>query len=286
MKRYYIQIKDNSVTVLDALIQNLSLTCLQAQKLIHQGSVWQVKPEKRIKDGTRVVTNELLRVNLPFYQVVECHITADDVAYDDKWLFVVYKKANVPVHPTPYSDIDSLSWAVGEYCADSLGGYVPSAINRLDKPTQGLVFFAKDKETERRLHAMFREHAMKKRYIATTHPVDALQSSYCIRDAVEWNDKTKTALTYVRFIGEYNRLFYYLVFPQTGRTHQIRQHFLKRIAPLFGDKKYGHGTSHDEMGLICFEYKFTHPRTGNVVRIRKLPEDITIIHQRCQETNT
>lgn len=277
MKRYYIQIKQQSMRVLDALMKNLSLSEEHASRLLYQGSVWQVQPEKRVKDGAQVVQDLLLRVNIPLYPVKECILQPDAIVYEDKWLAVVYKQANVPVHPTPYSDIDSLAWAIGNHYGDSLGGYVPSVINRLDKPTQGLVFFAKDKETERRLHAMFREHMMKKRYIATTLPFSGVEQSYCIRDNVEWNGKIKDALTYVRCVGKYNGLLYFIVFPQTGRTHQIRQHFKKRIAPLYGDKKYGSGSSFDEMGLICFEYKFKHPRTGKVIRIRKIPEELQTV---------
>lgn len=255
-------------------MKNLSLSADEAARLLYQGSVWQVQPEKRIKDGGMIVQDVLLRVNLPFYRVHECVLRSDAIVYEDKWLAIVNKQANVPVHPTPYSDIDSLSWAIGNHYGNSLQGYVPTVINRLDKPTQGLVFFAKDKETERRLHAMFREHAMKKRYIAVTLPFSGVEHSYCIRDDIEWNGKVKDALTYVRFAGEHERLFYFIVFPQTGRTHQIRQHFKKRIAPLFGDKKYGNGSSFDEIGLICFEYKFKHPRTGKVIRVRKIPDEL------------
>ena len=277
MKRYYIHIKQTPQTLRDALVKHLSLSAVQAEKLIFQGSVWQVKPEKRLKNADQVFIDELVRVNIPMYPVKECVVTDDAIAYQDKYVLIVYKQANVPVHPTPYSDIDSLSYAVGRLMGDTAGGYQSSAINRLDKPTQGLVFFAKDKETERRLHAMFREHQMKKRYIAVTASCEDLQSSYIIRDDVTWNGKTKTAATYVRHLKDKNGLSYFLVFPQTGRTHQIRQHFQKRIAPLVGDKKYGTGSSDDEMGLICFEYRFVHPRTGKMIRVRRMPEELKML---------
>ncbi|HPQ89769.1 MAG TPA: hypothetical protein PLW26_06645, partial [Candidatus Mcinerneyibacteriales bacterium] len=51
---------------------------------------------------------------------------------------------------------------------------------------------------------------------------------------------------------------------------QVRQHFARYIAPLWGDSRYG-AAGGGPLGLICISYCFFHPETGERIRIT-LPE--------------
>ena len=155
-----------------------------------------------------------------------------DIKYEDDHLLIVYKRGGVPVQPTPYSDIDNLLHGVQKYYDGKRIRYRAAPINRLDLPAQGLVFFAKDKKSEIALNRQFQQHQVRKRYLAATVAFPGVKPSYIIRSALEWQGSSKDALTYVRFCRENDGRFYFLVFPQSGRTHQIRRHFQEQVAPL------------------------------------------------------
>jgi 23S rRNA-/tRNA-specific pseudouridylate synthase len=176
------------------------------------------------------------------------------------------------VQPTPYSDIDNLLHGVQKYYDRRRIAYHAAPINRLDLPAQGLVFFAKNKKCEAALNRLFQEHRVRKRYLAATAAFAGVKPSYIIRSALEWQGRSKDALTYVRFCRERSGRFFFLVFPQSGRTHQIRRHFQEQVAPLLGDVRYGGAAPGNELWLLCFQYAFPHPVGGRTVRVRYLPE--------------
>jgi 23S rRNA-/tRNA-specific pseudouridylate synthase len=176
------------------------------------------------------------------------------------------------VQPTPYSDIDNLLHGVQQYY-DRLGmAYRAAPINRLDLPAQGLVFFAKDKRSEIAMNRQFQERRVRKRYLAATTAFAGVQSSYIIRSDLEWQGISKSALTYVRFCRESAGRYFFIVFPQSGRTHQIRRHFLERVAPLLGDVRYGNAAPGNELWLLCFRYSFLHPASGKKITVSFMPD--------------
>ena len=269
MKRYYIKLKKGETqTLLKALQKHLKLSEKECKTLISQGSVWNADKKERIKEYNYQITEQLILINYPIYKITPYELKEDLIYFEDKYLLVIYKEPGISIHPTPYADIDSLSYAVQNYLIKKGIKYKVSAINRLDKPTSGLVFFAKSKEAEKRLHKMFREKKIKKVYCAKTLPFDSVKTHYIISDTLEWNGKKKNAKTYIKFLGEENGFFNFLVFLKTGRTHQIRKHFAKYLIPIYGDAQYGNFKSTQKMELTCFYYKFTHPFTNKQIVVR------------------
>ncbi len=239
------------------------------RELIMNGSVRNADENRRIKDPGYRPGNAVIKVNMPEKQVRKFILAPEHVAYEDSDIMVVYKEAGIPSHPTPYSEVDSLAYGVKEYLVDK--DDEPAVINRLDKPTRGLLLIAKHKEAERRLHRMFREKSIRKTYLALTEPFMPPEHNMIIRDRLEWNGKEKDALTYVRYAGIRDDRALFIVFPRTGRTHQIRKHFARYLRPVQGDRKYG-GYSSGMLELICFAYSFRHPVSGRLVKVRYLPE--------------
>jgi 23S rRNA-/tRNA-specific pseudouridylate synthase len=274
LERFFIRLKaGESMTLSAALQKHLRLTPEEAERLLLQGSVWDGKSKKRLKDGSMVIRDELLRVDRPKFPIPEFELDPGDIKYQDRDLLVVYKRGGVAVQPTPYGDIHCLLHGVQKYFAGSGLSYQAAPINRLDLPAQGLVFFAKNKKSEVALHRLFQEHKVRKRYLAVTESFPGVRPSYIIRSALEWQGKSREALTYVRFCGEKDGCFYFLVFPQSGRTHQIRRHFQEQVAPLAGDIRYGGATAGAELGLLCFQYSFPHPASGKKTTVRFIPEN-------------
>lgn len=272
MKKYYIQLKKNtSMPLVDAVSKHINIDKAQALKTIMQGSVW--FENKRLKDPNQIIKDELLTVFYPEFPIEEFTLDENDIIYEDDYFIIVNKPAGVNTNQSPFSDIDSLPYGVQKYYDKKKINYRVNVINRLDKPTSGLVFFAKNKEIEIYLHKLFNERNVRKLYLAITPHFDIEKKEMLIKDSLEWKGKEKEAISYIKFIKEKNNLFYFTVYPMTGRTHQIRKHFQKYLVPIIGDSLYGKYSSKDRLQLICFYYKFKHPVTKKSLEIKYLPEE-------------
>lgn len=273
MERFFIRLKAGQTMSLSAALQShLRVTPEAARQLILQGSVWDGERKKRLKDEDMAIAGQLLRVDRPKFPIREYELSPQDIKYEDEDLLIVYKTGGVPVQPTPYSDIDNLLHGVQKYYERFPIPYLAAPINRLDLPAQGLVFFAKNKKNEIALHRQFQERKVRKRYLAATEIFTGVRPSYIIRSALEWRGSSKPALTYVRFCRESAGRYFFLVFPQSGRTHQIRRHFQEQVAPLAGDVRYGRSHPGAGLWLLCFHYSFLHPASGKKTAVRFLPE--------------
>lgn len=272
MKRYYIQLKKNQkMSLLETICTHLKLDENASKKLIIQGSVWH--NNKRIKDHNLIIDDTfLLQIFQPEFPIKEYSMNKQNIKYEDEHLIIINKEAGVNTCPSPFSDTDCLSYGVQKYFDEKKIDYQVFTINRLDKPTKGLVFFAKNKKVETLLHQMFKERDVKKLYLAITPKFDLKQETFFIRDFLEWKGKSQDAISYIKFTKEKNDLFYFTVYPKTGRTHQIRKHFQKYLIPLIGDATYGNYSNKDELGLTCFYYRFKHPVTNKKMEIKFLDE--------------
>ncbi|HPE20643.1 MAG TPA: pseudouridine synthase [Candidatus Mcinerneyibacteriales bacterium] len=273
MKRYFIKLKaGQKASLLQVIMKYLKMEKEEALSLIIGGSVWNADSNQRLADPEYLVTEETLKVNKPLRPARPYELPERYVVYEDSSLMAVFKEAGLASHPTPYSQVECLTYGVQTYLDKSSpgAGYRVSGINRLDRPTRGLMLLAKNKACEAALHGLFREKKISKIYLAYTEVLESPPLSLSIEDTLEWNGKTKRAETRVRYLGRSSGRDYFLAFPRTGRTHQVRQHFARYIAPLWGDSRYG-AAGGGPLGLICISYRFFHPGTGERIRIT-LPE--------------
>ncbi|MBN2441770.1 MAG: hypothetical protein JXJ04_10500 [Spirochaetales bacterium] len=275
MKKYYIQVKENNKETLKSLIVlHLKLSEDEADYLISIGAVWDKNTNLRLKNPDARCRRELLIVHKPDYEVPVYPFHSDDIIYEDNSFLIVYKKGKYPTVPTPYSDVNSLSYALQGYYDKKKAGITTYVINRLDTHAQGLVFFAKNKTTEKYLHRMFQDRKVKKWYLAETAPFDIVKENYLIEDTLEWNEKAKKAKTFIHLLKKSEYGYCYFVRPYTGRTHQIRKHFASYLVPIKGDPVYGRSSRDAVMSLFCFAYVFKHPQTGKKIKVTYLPKDI------------
>lgn len=258
MKRYFIKLKKKE-KLLSAIKGYLKFNNETAMKLIKQGSVW--LNNVRVKDADFIVTNELITIYYPEKPIIEYSLLESNIICEDQYMLVVNKDAGLNSCPSPMSDVDCLSNGINKYYKEKGINYIATPINRLDKPVKGLLFFAKDKKSASLLHDMFRKKNIKKLYIAVTEKFKLCKEKLLIKDELEWKGKKQKAASYIKFIKEEDELFYFLVYPLTGRTHQIRKHFARYLTPIIGDSLYGGYKSSDELRLCCFYYRFIHPVT-------------------------
>lgn len=121
--------------------------------------------------------------------------------------------------------------------------------HRLDRKTSGVLLFAKDEDTNRKMQQQFMEQEVYKRYLAIVrgYTDDSGTIDYALKrddgkvqDAVthyETLERTEVALPFGRH--QTSRYSLVSVKPETGRMHQIRKHFAHIFHPIIGDRPHG-----------------------------------------------
>lgn len=170
-------------------------------------------------------------------------------------------------------------------------------VHRLDKETSGILLIAKTPEAFLELQRQFKERIVKKTYLALSHGaiVPEVGEISVPVGRLPWNRKQfgvvaggREAMTKYKVISNFKspisneQLTLVELYPETGRTHQIRVH-LKHIGyPIFADFLYaGRKTSRDDRKLLfrvflhAAKISFLHPTTGKEVSFESpLPEEL------------
>jgi 23S rRNA pseudouridine1911/1915/1917 synthase len=177
-----------------------------------------------------------------------------DIIYEDEYLVVLDKPANLTVHPGVKENHKTLANAlVARFpnLSTVSGSFRPGIVHRLDKDTSGLIIIAKDNDVHIKLKGQIIERNVKRSYLAITYGVPLPKIGQIItKIAPMKNDPTKMhitndinaklAVTDYRVIDSFENQQFSLVECNlgTGRTHQIRVHMHYKNSPIIGDKKY------------------------------------------------
>ncbi len=133
----------------------------------------------------------------------------------------------------------------------------PKLVHRIDKDTSGVLILARDRKMADVLTKVFREHTLKKTYLAVARgcvdktigeikaPLDKIDGR------VQVVEGGKTAVTEYEILDNVgNRFSLVKASPLTGRTHQIRAHLEYLNMPILGDEKY-FGETRDKNNLFA-----------------------------------
>ncbi len=212
------------------------------------------------------------------------------VLYEDNHLIIINKAPGEIVQGDKTGD-EPLSEMVKTYLKEKYhkpGNVFCGVTHRLDRPTSGVVVFAKTSKSLTRLNDMFRKGEVKKTYwaIVKNRPLadESTLTHYLIKNektnksAAFDTEKphTKKAVLHYRLIAASAYYFLLEIDLETGRHHQIRCQLAKIGSPLKGDLKYGAERSNPDgsISLHARAISFIHPVSKEHILITApLPED-------------
>src|SRR5437867_13346949 len=238
------------------------------QRLIEQGRVkingQVVKPSQKIKPGDTIAFDipkaeplELKGESIPL-----------EILHEDDALLVLNKPADLVVHPAPGHWSGTLVNALLHHfdtpqgSLSTIGGKErPGLVHRLDKETSGIMVIAKTDEAHRSLAAQFKQHSITRVYealawgvIKKPEGVIELAIGRDLKERKKFSARTarpKASATVYRVLKRLGKLATFVeLFPQTGRTHQIRMHLAALGHPVSGDPIYG-GRKVRELGGVA-----------------------------------
>ena len=221
------------------------------------------------------------------------HSTKDNlqVLFEDNHIIVVNKRVGDIVQGDKTGD-KPLSDIVKEYIANKYnkpGKVFLGVVHRLDRPTSGIVIFARTSKALERLNKMLREKTIKKTYWAVVKNAPVKQQDTLI-NYLKKNPKNNKSTAYSKEIVEskkailhyktINKSDHYTLLEidlETGRHHQIRCQLANIGSPIKGDLKYGFNRSNKNGGIHLHARKieFIHPVKKEIVSfIAPIPNDV------------
>ena len=212
------------------------------------------------------------------------------VIYEDNHLIVVNKRPGDIVQGDKTGDTP-LSEVVKQYIAKKYnkpGAVFLGVVHRLDRPTSGLVVFARTSKALARLNKMFAERETKKTYWAMVKspviPDRGTLEHYLLRNPKQNKSYAhlkpvpvaKRALLNYQTIAQSDRYTLLEIDLETGRHHQIRAQLAAVDCPIKGDLKYGAKRSNPDgsIHLHARHLELVHPVKKEIIRFTApLPDD-------------
>lgn len=200
-----------------------------------------------------------------------------DIVYEDAYLLIINKAANIACIPTKEHFNNSLANYVMSYYKRN--GILANIhfVSRLDAPTSGLIMLAKNPYMT---HLLQHTQIIKKYLLETTEivtPKDGtieLGIKKCEDSVIKrtfCNDfiNSKTVYRTLETINNHSIIEALLC---TGKTHQLRIHFLSKNTPIVGDILYGTPTNDGILHLHSYHLEFEHPVTHKNIILETYPD--------------
>lgn len=257
------------------LTEELDYSRTQVNKMLDAGMI--VVNDMPVKPSYKVKIDDIISVLEEFHE--ESDVTPEkmdlDIIYEDEDIIVLNKPAGIVVHPGSGNQTNTLANGLMYYTknlSDLNGEERPGIVHRLDKDTSGIMLVAKTNRAHQILSEDFKEHAVKREYVALLNGV--LPHNKAKIDAPIGRDanarkkmcvtatNSKHAITHLQVIKRYKENTLVSLHLETGRTHQIRVHMNYIGYPVFNDPVYGHQKLKDHgQFLHSRTIDFVHPIT-------------------------
>lgn len=221
------------------------------------------------------------------------HSTKDNlqVLFEDNHIIIVNKRAGDIVQGDKTQD-KPLSEVVKEYIKEKYnkpGNVFLGVVHRLDRPTSGIVIFARTSKALERLNKMLREKSIQKTYWAVVKSAPKKESGTLINFLKKNPKNNKSSVFQKEIAGSKRAVLHYQTIKkldnysllevdlETGRHHQIRAQLSFLGSPIKGDLKYGFPRSNKDGSIHLHARKidFIHPVNKEKVSLSSpLPEDV------------
>lgn len=217
----------------------------------------------------------------------------EQIVYEDNHLLVINKKVGQLVQGDKTGD-ESLLDSIKNYIKirdNKPGNVFLGLVHRIDRPTSGLVIYAKTSKALSRLTQMVKNREVKKTYWAVV-PKEMIPQTQRLVHYLQKNEKNNKAIVFTKVTdGAKEAILTYNIIKtldnyhlleidlETGRHHQIRAQLSKTGVPIKGDLKYGSPRSNPDGGINLHARKleFVHPVTKeNIEIIAPVPQNDTI----------
>lgn len=208
------------------------------------------------------------------------------ILFEDNHLIVVLKPQNVACCPDESGD-DNLFDCVKRYIKTAYnkqGNVFLGLVHRLDRPTGGVMVFAKTSKAAGRLSDQIRTGGFEKKYFAVLcgapSQKKATLENYLRKNSVtntvyvctQTEEGAKFASLDYEVLQEKGGLALADIRLHTGRTHQIRVQMASVNCPLYGDMRYGGEKAvKGKLALWAYSLRFSHPTTGEKMRFAAEP---------------
>jgi tRNA pseudouridine32 synthase/23S rRNA pseudouridine746 synthase len=153
-------------------------------------------------------------------------------------------------------------------------------VHRLDMDTSGVIVFARTPAAQRHLGLQFEKRMMKKSYLALVWgQVDGKEGVIDLPLIVDWPNRPlqkvchetgRAAATEWKVLRHDETSTRMRLFPQTGRSHQLRVHMRELGHPILGDPFYATGPARDfpRLMLHAETLRLRHPDGGRGMTFR------------------
>ena len=259
------------------------------KKLILDGQILvdgqQVKPSMVLSGGERIICDLSVKIEESFLEPEEIDL---QIIYEDEHFVAINKPAGMVVHPGNGNSSGTLANGLIHYFNNlpNSDGFRPGIVHRLDKDTSGVILVAKTDDSHHRLSKLFKERKIKKVYESIVW--GSPNSSGKIESFIKRDKRNKTAfktseidgkkaVTRYEVVDDYGALSKVVLYPETGRTHQLRVHMKSIGHPIFSDDKYSGGVQM----IKSFHTKYTSllKRTFKIAKRQMLhASSISFIH--------
>ena len=226
------------------------------------------------------------------------NFSEEQIVFEDNHLLIINKKAGQLVQGDKTGD-ESLLDSIKNFIKkrdDKPGNVFLGLVHRIDRPTSGLVIYAKTSKALSRLTQMVKNREIKKTYWAIV-PKEMIPQSQRLVHYLKKNEKNNKAIVFPKETeGAKNAILTYTIIKvlnnyqlleidlETGRHHQIRAQFSKIGIPIKGDLKYGAPRSNQDGGISLHarRLEFEHPVTKNNLIVEANVPQTDSIWKNCE----
>lgn len=211
-----------------------------------------------------------------------------EVLYEDNHIIAINKKSGDIVQADKTGDAP-LSDFVKAYIKKKYnkpGEVFLGTIHRLDRPTSGVVLYARTSKALTRMNEQFREKQVQKTYWAVVDNAPANDSgtleNYLLKNQkqnksyVTKGSDGKHAILDFKMLKKLDNFFHLEIKPKTGRHHQIRVQLAHIGCIIKGDLKYGAKRSNKDASihLLAQKLEFIHPvKKESITIVAPAPKD-------------